>query len=128
MAQRGELLTWLGQAEEGTKLLETAMRLDPYDAHARAHLLGRALYALRHYDEALSNYQKIPSPRVGHLADMAACFAQLGKAAEAKAQVDAVLQRDPKFTSTGYVGDLPYCVDADREHHEEGLRKAGFSA
>jgi len=29
--------------------------------------------------EALSAYQKIPSPRVGHLADMAACLAELGK-------------------------------------------------
>jgi adenylate cyclase len=128
VAQRGELLTWLGEAEEGTKLLETAMRLDPYDAHVRAHLLGRALYAQRHYDEALSAYRQIPSPRIGHLADMAACFAQLGKDAEAKAQVDAVLRLDPKFTTAGYVGDLLYCVDADREHHAEGLRKAGFSA
>ncbi len=128
VAQRGELLTWLGQAEEGKKLLQTAMRLDPYDAHARAHLLGRALYALHQYDEALNAYQQIPSPRIRHLADMAACFAQLGKTAEAKAQVDAVLQLDPKFTSTGYLDDLPYCVDADREHHAEGLRKAGFAA
>jgi adenylate cyclase len=128
VAQRGELLTWLGEAEEGTKLLETAMRLDPYDAHVRAHLLGRALYAQRHYDEALSAYRQIPSPRVGHLADMAACFAQLTKDAEAKAQVDAVLRLDPKFTTAGYVDDLLYCVDADREHHAEGLRKAGFSA
>jgi hypothetical protein len=105
-----------------------AMRLDPYDAHVRAHLLGRALYAQRHYDEALSAYRQIPSPRVGHLADMAACFAQLTKDAEAKAQVDAVLRLDPKFTTAGYVDDLLYCVDADREHHAEGLRKAGFSA
>lgn len=126
VAQRGELLTWLGQAEEGAKLLETAMRLDPYDAHARAHLLGRAHFVLRRYDEALSAYQQIPSPRIGHLADMAACFAQLGKATEAKAQVDAVLQLDPDFTTTGYVGNLYYCSDADREHHVEGLRKAGF--
>jgi adenylate cyclase len=128
VAQRGELLTWLGQAEEGAKLLETAMRLDPFDAHVRAHLLGRALYSLRRYDEALSAYRQIRSPRVGHLADMAACSAQLGKADEAKAQVDALLRLDPDFTSAAYLDGLPYCIDADREHHAEGLQKAGFPA
>jgi len=126
VAQRGELLTWLGQAEEGAKMLQTAMRLDPFDAHVRAHLLGRSLYVLRRYDEALNAYRLIGSPRVGHLADMAACYAQLGKADDAKAQVDAVLQLDPKFTSAGYLDGLLYCNDADREHHAEGLRKAGF--
>jgi len=126
VAQRGELLTWLGQAEEGADLLETAMRLDPFESHVRAHLLGRALFALRRYDEALNAYLQIRSPRVGHIADMAACYAQLGKADEAKAQVDAALRVDPDFTSSGYVDGLYYCVAADREHHLEGLQKAGF--
>lgn len=126
VAQRGELLTWLGQAEEGSKLLQTAMRLDPYDAHARAHLLGRALYVLKRYQQALDAYQRIPSPRIGHLADMAACCAQLGKADEAKAHLAAVLRLDPEFTTTEYVARLLYCVDADREHHTQGLLKAGF--
>jgi adenylate cyclase len=128
VAQRGELLTWLGQAEGGAELLETAMRLDPFDAHVRAHLLGRALYALHRYDEALDAYRQIRSPRVGHLADMAACSAQLGKVDEAKAQVDAALRLDPNFTSAGYLDDLPYCNAADRNHHADGLQKAGFPA
>jgi adenylate cyclase len=128
VAQRGELLTWLGQAEEGANLLEMAVRLDPYDAHARAHLLGRALLATRRYEEALSAYQKIPSPRAGHLADMAACLAQLGKSAEAKDRVEATLRLDPEFSIEKYLGNLLYSVDADRAHHAEGLRKAGFAA
>lgn len=126
VAQRGELLTWLGQVEEGTTWLEMAMRLDPFDAHTRAHLLGRALYVLRRYDDALNAYRKIRSPRVGHLADMAACFAQLGNRDEAKAQVDAILRRDPGFTIAGYLDGLPYLKSADREHHAEGLQKAGL--
>jgi adenylate cyclase len=128
VAQRGELLTWLGQAEDGANLLEMAVRLDPYDAHARAHLLGRALFVTRRYEEALSAYQKIPSLRAGHLADMAACLAQLGKSAEAKERVEAALRLDPEFSIEKYLGNLLYSVDADREHHAEGLRKAGFAA
>ena len=126
VAQRGELLTWMGQADEGAKLLEAAMRLDPYDAHSRAHLLGRAHFVLRRYSEALEAYQRIPSPRAGHIADMAACLAYLGQLDAAKAKIPTVLALDPDFTTTRYVAGLLYCVDADREHHAEGLLKAGF--
>ena len=126
VAQRGELLTWLGRAEEGAELIQMAMQLDPYDAHVRAHLLGRALFVLRRYDEALAAYRKISAPRLGHLVDMAACLAQLDRPAEAKTEVEAALRLDPDFTVGGYVGGLLYCIDADREHHAEALRKAGF--
>ncbi len=126
VAQRGELKTWLGEPEEGVKLLKTAMRLDPIDAHTRAHLLGRACYALHQYDDALSAYQQIPAPRIGHRADMAACLAELGRDGEAKAQVDAVLKLDPAFTTAAYVDGLYYVRDADRANHAEGLHKAGF--
>jgi adenylate cyclase len=80
-AQRGELLTWMGKAEEGAEWIRKAIRLDPYEAHLRAHLLGRSLYALRDYEGALSAFRQIPSPRYRHLADMAAISAQMGQGA-----------------------------------------------
>ncbi len=128
VAQRGELLTWLGRAEEGVKMLETAVRLDPYEAHARAHLLGRALLALGRYEEAIEAYKRIAHPRAEHLADLAACYAALGKAAEAKAAVAAALRVDPAFTVATYAGRLRYTVAADQERHVEALRKAGVPA
>jgi adenylate cyclase len=128
IAQRGELLTWLGDAEEGAKAVETAMRHDPFDAHTRAHLLGRALYLLRRYDAALDAYKLISSPSERRIADMAACYAQLGKDAEAKTRVEAVLLEDPEFRASSYVEGLLYTVEADRAHHLEGMLKAGFTA
>ncbi len=126
VAQRGELLTWLGSPEEGAKLVTLAMRLDPYDAHTRAHLLGRALFCLERYDDALKAYQKIPLPRVGHLADMAACLARLGRTDEAKSKVDDILEIDPAFTASAYVSGLYYTDARARAHHLEGLRMAGL--
>lgn len=128
VAQRGELMTWMGDAVQGSQLLEMAMRLDPYDAASRAHLLGRALYAQKRYDEAVQAYQMIPKPRIGHMADLAACYGQLGNEAMARAQVAAVMAADPDFSMKDYVDSLMYVRDADREHHAEGLTKAGFSA
>ncbi len=126
VAQRGELLTWLGNPEEGAELVKLAMQLDPYDAQARAHLLGRALFCLERYDEALGAYQKIPAPRIGHLADMAACLARLGRTAEAKAKVKNLLNQDPGFTASDYVAGLYYTQETARAHHLESLRMAGL--
>ena len=110
VAQRGELLTWLGKAEEGLGMIETAMRLDPYESHARAHLLGRALFVLRRYDAAVEAYNMKTSPRAGHLADLAACYAQLGKEAEARAQVETALKLNPALTISSYVAELYYAA------------------
>jgi adenylate cyclase len=126
VAQRGELLTWLGQAEEGLSMIEKAMRLDPYDAQARAHLRGRALFVLRRYDAAIEAYKMKTSPRADHIADLAACYAQLGNETEARAQIEAALKLNPALTISSYLGDLLYCVDTDRQHHIEALRKAGL--
>ena len=126
VAQRGELLTWLGQAEEGVGMIEKAMRLDPYDANTRAHLLGRALFALRRYAEAIEAYKMKTAARAGHIADLAACHAQLGNAAEARARIEEALRLDPALTTASYAGDLLYVRDADRQHHVEALRKAGL--
>jgi len=126
VAQRGELFTWLGQAEEGLSLIEKAMRLDPYETHARAHLLGRALFVLRRYDAAIEAYKMKTSPRAGDIADLAACYAQLGNEMEARAQIEAALKLNPALTISSYVGDLLYYVDTDRQHHAEALRKTGL--
>lgn len=126
VAQRGELLTWLGEAEEGLGMIEKTMRLDPYEAHARAHLLGRALFVLRRYDAAIEAYKMKTSPRAGHIADLAACYAQVGNEAEARAQIEAALKLNPALTVSSYVAELQYRSDTDRQHHAEALRKAGL--
>jgi len=126
VAQRGELLTWLGRHEEGAALVEKAMRLDPFASHKRAHLLGRALHAGRRYGAAVDAFKQIQSPRYPNLADMAACYAQMGEATVAEALAAEVLRLKPDFSADAYVAKLPYREVDDRAHHREGLRKAGL--
>jgi adenylate cyclase len=125
VAQRGELMTWLGHAEEGIAMLETAVRLDPYDAHVRAHLLGRARLVLGRYEEALDAFKRIVLPRAEHLADVAACYAALGKETEAKTAVAAALRANPAFTVATYANRLRYTIATDQERHLGALRRAG---
>ncbi len=126
VAQKGELLTWLGQPIEAAEWLRKAARLDPHAAHTRAHLLGRALFGARHYAEALEAFRLIRSPRVGHLAHMAACAAQLGRDAEARERAAAALALKPDFGIKSFVQGLFYREANDRSHLEDALRKAGL--
>src|SRR5439155_17743837 len=52
VVQQGELLTWLGQPEEGIVCIRKAMRLNPYHPARFWNHLGRAFFVARRYAEA----------------------------------------------------------------------------
>ena len=126
VAQKGEVLTWLGQPAEAVEWLKTAMRLDPHGAPTRAHLLGRALFGAQRYAEALEAFRRIRSPRHGHLAFMAACAAQLERDDEARERIAAAVALKPELTISSFVKGLFYGKPGDREHLAAALRKAGL--
>jgi adenylate cyclase len=128
VAQRGEILTWLGRPEDGIEWIEKAMQLDPHDADAWAHLLGRALFGARRYEEAIGAFKRVPRPQYGHYAYLAACHAQLDRDEEAKAESAQVLVMKPDFTAKSFAESLFYKGQADRDHLMDGLRKAGLPA
>jgi len=119
-------LVWLGKPDEGAEWIRLAMRLDPHAARSRAHLLGRALYALRQYAEAAEAYRQITRMRWEHHADIAACLAQLGEEDAARTHIAEALRLSPALSIRSYVEPLPYRRDEDRDHVREGLRKAGL--
>ncbi len=123
-AQKGELATWLGDAEAGAGWVREAMRLDPYSAPVWAHLLGRALMHLGRYDEAIEAYGKSDFPRFGTHADMAGCYGLLGMKDEAGGQVARTLELKPGFSRAGYLLKLPYAHQQDRDRHGELLGAA----
>jgi len=126
VAQRGELLTWQGRPVEGADWARQAMRLDPYDAAGRAHLLGRALYVARRYADAIEAFKQVRVPRYGHHAEIAGCYAQLGSDEKARLHAGEVLRLKPDFSIADHVQGLPFKESRDREHYRDGLRKAGL--
>jgi adenylate cyclase len=126
IAQRGELLTKLGQAEEGVGWVQKAMQLDPLGADARAHLLGRAMFGAGQYADAVAAFQRIGSPRPDHYADMAACYARLGQAEDARACTAKVLEMQPDFSAGNYVERRALFDDRDRDYLRDALREAGL--
>lgn len=127
VAQRGELMTWRGQAEEAVGWIERAIRLDPFSADAVAHLLGRALFGARRYDEALAAFRRVPEPRLPVLAFMAASAAKAGKKQEAEDLAAHIRALRSGVAADGFAAGLTYERDEDRRHLADALAAAGLA-
>ncbi len=117
---------WLGRPDEGVEWIEKAMRVDPFGAPGRAHLLGRAFYTARRYAEAIAAFKKIVSLSYMHLAEVAACHARIGDQVCANELATAALRLDGEFTVDQYMGTRTYQNPADAAHLADGLRAAGL--
>jgi adenylate cyclase len=127
VVQQGEMLTWLGQPEEGIEWIRKAMRLNPFHSDRFWSHLGRAYFGARRYAEAVEAVQHIAAPSILHRAFLAACQAQLGDAAAAQSHLREVLKEKPRFRiDTNYLPLLHYKREVDLAHVRESLRKAGF--
>ncbi len=126
VVQQGEVLTWLGRAEEGIEWIRRAMRLNPYHPERFWSHLGRAQYTARLYADAIASYSKLTAPDQAHHAFLAASSAQLGNRTAAAAHTREVLQRQPDFTVQNLLKTLHYRQPSDTEHVCEGLLKAGL--
>ena len=128
VVQQGELLTWLGQPDEGIDWIKKAMRLNPYHPERFWGHLGRACYCAEKYAEAAEAFSRITRPDHTHHAFLAATFAQMGNAVAAAAHAAEVLKREPTFSVADYLTTQHYKREADRLRHETGLLKAGLPA
>jgi adenylate cyclase len=127
VVQQGEILTWLGKPEKGIEWIKHAMRLNPYHPERFWNHLGRAYYVARRYAEAIEAFKHISAPDHTHHAFLAASYAQMGDDGTAQAHAQEVRKREPEFSVENYLATLHYKHDGDREHHREGLVKAGLA-
>jgi adenylate cyclase len=126
VVQQGEILTWLGQPEEGIEWIKKAMRLNPYHPERFWSHLARACFTARRYQEAIDALKCISAPDPMHRACMAGCHAELGDAAAADEQRRATLAVAPSFTIAELLAALHYKDPVQREHHRHSLELAGF--
>ena len=127
VVQQGEILTWIGQPEEGVEWIRKAMRLNPYHPVRFWNHLGRAYFVTGRYAEAVDAFKRIAETDYSHHAYLAACYAQLGETAAAKRHLGDVLAREPAFSTDTYLATQTYYKRrSDQEHHRAGLLKAGL--
>ena len=87
---------------------------------------GLALYQLGRYGEAAQALERATALRPYATRYLAACYAQLGRNAEARTLAAEALRQEPSFTLRDWAEDEPYESSASLEHMMEGLRKAGL--
>ncbi len=128
-AALAETLSRVGRPEEAAGMAEQALRHKPFvaDGHlnsvgAAYSLAGRLEKAIAPLKQYLSRYPNILS---AHLT-LAAVYSELGKDAEAQAEVAEVLRINPKFSLEVHKERTPIKDPAMLERHIAALRKAGL--
>jgi adenylate cyclase len=124
-----ETLGWRDRREEALQMVEQALHRKPFIpdnhlasvgiAYAAAGKPEQAIAPLKQY---LSRYPNILS---AHL-NLAAVYSELGKEAEARAEVAEVLRINPMFSLEVHKQRMPIKDPAVLERHLAALRKAGL--
>jgi adenylate cyclase len=120
----------VGEARRAIDVINRYLRLDPLHAPFASGLLGFAHYMLRDYVQALALFRDCvamsPKMRIGHVG-LAATYAQLGKAEEARAAAAELMRLEPDYTIGGIARPTIVFKNAeDDQHYFDGLRKAGL--
>ena len=66
VVQQGELLTWLGNPEEGIEWIRKAMRLNPHHPERFWSHLGKAHFTARQYGEAIEAFMHLSTTDYVH--------------------------------------------------------------
>lgn len=120
----------LGQAEEAIELLEKGMILNPHYSWDYLYNLGRAHYALGHYEQAaeylLQALERNETPSHPRLF-LVASYVQLGQQDDAEWEVMQLETSHPEITLPHLQKTLPISDDELRNRLLNDLRSAGIS-
>lgn len=126
VVQMGELLTWLGRAEEGVEWIRKAMKLNPHHPARFWSHLGRAHFTARQYAKAIEAFMHLSAMDVAQHAFVAGCYGWLGDRTAAAAHVARIRELDPGFDLEKFLGTMHYANASDLQHLRDGLAKAGI--
>jgi adenylate cyclase len=128
-AELGLILSFAGRPEEAIGLIEKAIRLNPRYPVRYLSMLGMAYSVARQYEEALAVLQSAslrnPNSSPPHLF-LAISYSELGRDAEARAEVAELLRINPKFSLEGVKRVSAFKNPEDLERRLAALRKAGL--
>jgi TolB-like protein len=126
IASRIMLEACCGLPHEALQSLDVALRLVPTPPNWYREWQGLSLYNLRRYEEAAKAFESASVKRPYIHRYLAACYAQMGRMAEARAAATEALALQPDFTLRRWLLVVPWEPQVDRDHMLEGLRRAGF--
>jgi len=128
-ANLGNSLTAIGKAEEGIKLVEKAIRLNPIPPDHYLLWLAEAYRVLGRYEDAIEVTKEVlrrsPNNWFGHIVLIAA-YSASDRQEEAHHQAQELLRLDPSFSLDKYAEIVLIKDEAEFERYIDDLRKAGL--
>jgi TolB-like protein len=127
----GLALTYCGRWQEADAAARRALRLSPRDPFSAIYH-GVAAYAQftgRNYDEAIALSREAIRERadfVGALRVITAAAGMAGYAEIAASSLQHLRRTQPNISLAWIAGQIPWNLEADRDHYMEGLRRAGL--
>ena len=125
----GEILNYVGRAEEAIESFEKAMRLNPHYPFYYLYALGKAYRLTGRYEEAMVAQRRVlaHNPNLWYVHfELAINYIELDREEEAQAEVAEVLRLSPNYSLEVARQTWPYKDPADLEHVLAALRKAGL--
>ncbi|MGH6933334.1 MAG: adenylate/guanylate cyclase domain-containing protein [Dongiaceae bacterium] len=119
-------LSRVGRYQESLAILDLALQRDPFPPSWYWEGRSIALVGLKRYEQAIQSLKSQDRLFYWSYANLAACFAHLGRMDEARTAAATVVQMQPDFTIRILMLQEPWKNPADSEHEVEGLRKAGL--
>lgn len=132
------ILVYWGRWREALDWIETAKRLNPFPPNLYHWYHALALYAGHRHQDAIEALKQARSLHCWSHGLLAACYAQIGKRAEARSELSRFIrERYLELQETGEpapINELDLARDRanryrkvdDRKHFLDGLRKAGL--
>jgi tetratricopeptide (TPR) repeat protein len=126
-ADMGNVLSYLGRAEEAIGWFKRARQIDPYfDPAWYWHGLGLTQMILRRYEEAVTEFERASTCPYQVSAYLSGCHARLGAIDRTRVLAAECLAKRPDFTISRWMAKLPFKDPADTAHLTECLRAAGL--
>ena len=128
-ATLGEVLSFAGQAEDGLRSIEQAMRLNPRYPVSYLWIFGYASYLMGRTHEALAIAKRILTRNPDHLTAhvlLTVIYSELDRLEEARAEAAEILRISPHYSLEVMMQRMPQKDQASLRRYVEGLRKAGL--
>ncbi len=125
-ASLGSMLMWAGDANGAIAAVEKARLFDPTLPPDHVSVLGFAYFLAGRYEEAVATLEPLAGGEATYFvfAGLAATYAQIGRAPDAKRAADEVTRRWPFFKTALFVEQ--WRDDKSRKLVADGLIKAGL--
>jgi TolB-like protein len=127
VADLGQVLTYVGGADEAVEWFTRAREIDPhFDPPWSWRQAGVTYMVQRRFDVALATFAHIAVRTYRIAAYSAACHARLGDSAAASRCVEECLSGCAEFTVRRFMAKEPFRDAVDSEYFAEGLLLAGL--